>query len=266
MSADRRIAVVTGASAGIGEAAARRLARAGFQVVAGARRQDRLQRLAAETGAVALQLDVRDGASIEGFVAEIERRFGQVDVLVNNAGLALGLSPIAETADGDWIAMWETNVLGLLRMTRACLPLIRRARSGHIVNIGSIASFENYVGGAGYTASKHAVRSITKTLRLELNGEPIRVTEIDPGMTETEFSLVRFRGDQARAAEVYRGVEPLTADDIADIIEFVVTRRPHVNIDEVIVRPIAQAASFMVHRREAGAAEGGATGRSGSRA
>jgi NADP-dependent 3-hydroxy acid dehydrogenase YdfG len=211
---------------------------------------DRLEKLAADIHAFALPLDVRDAGSIKNFVEEVGSRFGRIDVLVNNAGLALGLTPVDSTPDDDWIGMWETNVLGLLRMTRTCLPLIRRAPHGHIVNIGSIAAFENYKGGAGYAASKHAVRAISRTLRLELNGEPIRISEIDPGMAETEFSLVRL-GDEQAAKDVYRGVDPLTADDIADVIEFVVTRPPHVDIDEVVIRPLAQAASFQVARRSA---------------
>ncbi|HEX6349597.1 MAG TPA: SDR family NAD(P)-dependent oxidoreductase [Candidatus Dormibacteraeota bacterium] len=250
MSTSRRIAVVTGASAGIGAATARRLAAEGFTIVAGARRRDRLDELAREIDAVTLDLDVRQADSIDAFAAEIEGRFGQADVLVNNAGLALGLSPVAETPDEDWAGMLDTNVLGLLRVTRALLPLLRKAPHAHIVNLGSIAGFEVYKGGAGYTATKHAVRAISRTLRLELNGEPIRVTEVAPGMVETEFSLVRFKGDQQAAANVYKGVQPLTADDIADIITFCVTRPPHVDIDEVVVRPVAQAAAHQVARKE----------------
>jgi NADP-dependent 3-hydroxy acid dehydrogenase YdfG len=179
----------------------------------------------------------------------VSKAFGRIDVLVNNAGLASGLTPVAEARDEDWIAMWEVNVLGLMRMTRACLPLLRKAKHGHIVNLGSIAGFEVYKGGAGYTASKHAVRAISRTLRLELNGEPIRVTEVAPGMVETEFSLVRFRGDRKAAKAVYEGVKPLVAEDIADCIVFAVTRPPHVDIDEIVIRPIAQASSFLVARK-----------------
>ena len=243
------MAAVTGASAGIGAATARALARHGYQTVLGARRREPLEAVASEANGVALELDVRDDGSIARFVAAVDERFGKCDVLINNAGLALGLSPVAETPDEDWIGMWEANVLGLLRMTRDMLPLLRRAPHAHIVNLGSVASFEVYRGGAGYTATKHAVRAITRTLRIELNGEPIRVTEIAPGMVETEFSLVRFRGDQAAAAKVYEGVQPLTADDIADCIAFAVTRPPHVDIDEMVIRPIAQANSFTVFRR-----------------
>jgi NADP-dependent 3-hydroxy acid dehydrogenase YdfG len=248
VTSNTRIAAVTGASSGFGEATARRLARAGFKVVAGARRFDRVRAVAADIDGVALELDVTQADSIDAFVAEIEGRFDRLDVLVNNAGLALGLSPIEDTPDADWIGMLDTNVLGLLRVTRACIPLLRKAPHGHIVNVGSIAGFEVYRGGAGYTATKHAVRAITRTLRIELNGEPIRVSEVAPGMAETEFSLVRFKGDEEAARNVYKGVQPLTADDVADIIEFVVTRPPHVDIDEVVVRPVAQANATMVAR------------------
>ena len=243
-----RIAVVTGASSGIGAASTRQLARAGFHVVAGARRTDRLEPLAEEVGATTLPLDVTDPASVDAFAAAVADRHGQLDLLVNNAGTALGLDPVAEGHDQDWQTMLDTNVVGLLRVTRAFLPLLRAAPRAHIVNLGSIAGFEVYPGGAGYTASKHAVRAITDTLRLELNGEPIRITEIAPGMVETEFSVIRFRGDQARADDVYAGVEPLTADDIADCIVWAVTRPPHVDIDFMVVRPVAQAASYKVAR------------------
>lgn len=249
MPTQQPIAVVTGASSGIGEATCHALAEAGFHILAGARRQDRLQAVATAVGGEALALDITAPASIEAFVGEVGRRHGHLNVLVNNAGLAAGLAPVAEGRDVDWVQMLETNALGVLRMTRACLPLIRRAPSGHIVNLGSVAGFEVYAGGAGYTASKHAVRAITRTLRLELVGEPIRVTEVAPGMVETEFSLVRFKGDRQRAAEVYRGVRPLTGSDIADCIVWAVTRPPHVNIDELVVRPIAQANAFTVARR-----------------
>lgn len=219
-------------------------------MVLGARRQGRIERLAERIGGIAIRLDVRDGASIAAFIASVGERFGKIDVLVNNAGLALGRDPIDSTPDDTWIVMWETNVLGLLRVTRESLPLLRRAAHGHIVNIGSVAAIDPQEGGSGYSASKSAVRTISRTLRLELNGEPIRVTEIEPGMSKTEFSLVRSRGDAEAANRVYQGFEPLSADDIAEIVEFVVTRRPNVNIDEVIVRPIAQAGSLMIARRE----------------
>jgi NADP-dependent 3-hydroxy acid dehydrogenase YdfG len=247
MSADR-IAVVTGASGGIGAATARRLAKNGFHVVAGARRGERLRALAEDVGATTLTLDVTEPASVRAFAAAVAERHGHADLLVNNAGLAAGLDPIADGDERDWQAMLDTNVLGLLRVTRAFLPLLRAAPRAHIVNLGSIAGEEVYPGGGGYTASKHAVRAVTGTLRLELNGEPIRVTEIAPGMVETEFSTVRFHGDAERAAEVYAGVQPLTADDIADCIVWAVTRPPHVDVDLLVVRPVAQAAAHLVAR------------------
>jgi len=243
------IAVVTGASSGIGEATARRFAQDGFRIVAGARRVDRMGWLAAEGTGRAIPLDVTQLHSMQAFVEDVRRVEGRIDVLVNNAGLAAGLEPVAEGDDANWVQMLETNVLGMLRMTQACLPLLRKATLAHIVNLGSVASFEVYPGGAGYTASKHAVRAISRTLRLELVGEPIRITEIDPGMVETEFSLVRFKGDAARAANVYQGLDPLTASDVADGIAWAVSRPPHVNIDEIVIRPIGQANASTVHRR-----------------
>jgi 3-hydroxy acid dehydrogenase / malonic semialdehyde reductase len=192
---------------------------------------------------------VTDKKSVEAFVREVTKRFGRIDVLVNNAGGALGLTPIEKADDDDWIGMWKTNVLGLMWMTRACLPLLRKAKHGHVVNLGSIAGFETYKGGAGYSAAKHAVRAISRTLRLELNGEPIRVTEINPGLVETEFSVVRFHGDRKAAKAVYEGLKPLTAEDIADCIVFAVTRPPHVDIDEIVVRPVAQATAQVVARK-----------------
>jgi NADP-dependent 3-hydroxy acid dehydrogenase YdfG len=249
MPVAQRLAVVTGASSGIGEATARALATAGFKLVLGARRENRLLAVAHELGGRGLPLDVRDQASIAAFVGAIAAEYGQAEVLINNAGLAAGLQPLAEGSDADWVQMMETNVLGLLRVTKAMLPLLRRAPRAHIVNLGSVAGFEVYPGGVGYTASKHAVRAITRTLRLELMGEPIRVTEIEPGMVDTEFSLVRFKGDQSRAAAVYEGMQPLTGADVADCIVWAVTRPPHVNIDELVVRPIAQATTRDVARK-----------------
>ncbi|MDX1501028.1 MAG: SDR family NAD(P)-dependent oxidoreductase [Thermoanaerobaculia bacterium] len=240
----RPLAVVTGASAGIGEATARALAREGYRVVVGARRRDRLEELAAAIGGEARPLDVTSVESVERFVAGLER----VRVLVNNAGGALGLDRVEEARDDRWRIMWETNVLGLMRVTRALLPALRAADAAHIVNVGSIAGFEVYAGGAGYTSVKHGVRAITRTLRLELLGEPIRVTEVAPGLVETEFSLVRFDGDAERAAGVYEGMTPLTGADVADAIVWAVTRPPHVNVDELVLRPLDQATATMVHR------------------
>ena len=242
--------MITGASSGIGAATAIALGRHGYRIVVGARRVERLERVAGEDG-IALRLDVTDEQSVSDFVRQVGKRFGRIDVLVNNAGGALGLNPIAEAVDDEWIGMWKTNVLGLMWMTRACLPLLRKAKLGHIVNIGSIAGFETYKGGAGYTAAKHAVRAITKTLRLELNGEPIRITEIAPGLVETEFSVVRFHGDRKAARSVYEGLKPLSADDIADCVVFAVTRPAHVDIDEIVIRPVAQANVTTVARKPA---------------
>jgi NADP-dependent 3-hydroxy acid dehydrogenase YdfG len=239
------VAAVTGASSGIGAATARALASAGFQVVLGARRLERLAKLAGELGGTAIPLDVRDRHSVEAFAEAIPR----LNVLVNNAGGALGLEPLAESVDEHWRTMWETNVFGLMLVTRACLPALERSGMGHIVNVGSIAGLESYPGGSGYTSAKHGVVAITETLRLELLGKPIRVTEVDPGMTETEFSIVRFGGDEARARKVYEGVQPLVAEDIADIIAWAVTRPPHVNVDHLRVTPLAQATGTLVHRR-----------------
>ncbi len=243
----RQIAVVTGASSGIGAATARRLAAEGFDVVAAARRRDRLDALAAEVpGIRAMTLDVTDAASVASFAAELP----DVAVLVNNAGGAIGIEPIESADPADWQRMYETNVVGVLRVTQALLPALVHGSGGHIVVIGSIAGHVVYEGGGGYTAAKHAAAAIAGTLRLELNGRPVRVTEIAPGMVQTEeFSLVRLRGDQEAADRVYSGVpNPLTAEDIADCVAFAVTRPAHVNIDSLVVKPLAQAAPHKVHR------------------
>jgi hypothetical protein len=241
-----RTAVVTGASAGIGEATARALARAGYRVAIGARRRARLERLASEIGAVAHPLDVTDEASVESFAAAV----GPADVLVNNAGLSRRLDPLVDARTADWAAMYETNVLGAMRVARAFLPRLVASGDGHLVNLGSISGFEVYPGGAGYTASKHALRALTRTLRLELLGQPVRVTEISPGLVETEFSRVRFDGDAERAAAVYRGMTPLVAEDVAECILWALSRPPHVNVDEIVVRPRDQATSTAVHRKD----------------
>jgi hypothetical protein len=244
MTDGRRVAVVTGASSGIGAATVRRLRDEGFDVIAGARRLERLRAVTESLGATALALDVRHRASVEAFAAQVPR----CDVLVNNAGGALGLAPLAQADDEHWRTMWETNVFGLMLMTRALLPKLEASGNGYIVNIGSIAGIETYPGGSGYTTVKHAVRAISHTLRIELLGKPVHVTEIDPGLVETEFSVVRFAGDTERAAKVYEGMTPLTGGDIADCIAWAVTRPRHVNIDEMVVRPIAQATATQVAR------------------
>jgi NADP-dependent 3-hydroxy acid dehydrogenase YdfG len=241
-------AVVTGASSGIGEAAARRLAAAGFDVVLGARRLDRLDAIAAELdGARAFVLDVADQASVDSFCAHVP----DCRVLVNNAGGALGLESIAQADEEKWRQMWETNVMGTLRMTRALLGRLIASGDGLVINIGSVAAFERYPGGAGYHAAKSAERAITDVLRMELLGQPVRVSEIDPGMVETDFSLVRFGGDAARADAVYEGVTALSAADIAECVAFVATRPSHVDIDEMVVRPRDQARVHMVNRKRA---------------
>jgi NADP-dependent 3-hydroxy acid dehydrogenase YdfG len=250
MTSPTKTAVVTGASSGFGAAIARGLAAAGFRTIVGARRLDRLKALASEIGGVAQELDVTDAASVAAFAQVVRREAPKLRLLVNNAGGAFGLEPIAESSDEKWTAMYEVNVLGTLRMTRELLPLLLASGDGHVVNIGSIAGFETYAGGAGYTAAKHALRALTKTLRLELLGKPVRVTEVAPGLAETEFSLVRFGGDAERAKSVYRGLTPLTAEDVADCVVWASTRPSHVNIDEIVVRPRDQATATMVHRRE----------------
>ncbi|MEM9554899.1 MAG: SDR family NAD(P)-dependent oxidoreductase [Acidobacteriota bacterium] len=244
-----RTAVVTGGSAGIGAATVRRLAAAGFRVVTGARRVDRLRAQTAELdGVTALSLDVTDPTSVTDFVDAAS--LDSLNLLVNNAGGALGLDSIEDAREDLWRTMYETNVLGTLRLTRAFLPALLASGDGHVVNVGSIAGFETYPGGAGYTAAKHAERALTLTLRKELLGRPVRVTDIAPGLVDTEFSTVRFEGDAERARKVYAGMQPLVADDIADCIVWATTRPAHVNIDELVVRPRDQAAATLVHRRD----------------
>jgi NADP-dependent 3-hydroxy acid dehydrogenase YdfG len=241
-----RTAVVTGASSGIGAAAAKRLAADGFDVVCAARRTDRIEKLAAEIGGRAITLDVTSAQSVATLAAAVP----ECALLVNNAGGAIGLEPIAQTDPADWRAMYETNVIGVLRVTQALLPALIASGNGHIVVIGSTAGHAVYEGGGGYTAAKHAASAVAETLRLELCGQPVRVTEIAPGMVATEeFSLVRFRGNAERASRVYEGVEePLTADDIADTVAWCATRPRHVNVDLLVVKPLAQATTYKVHR------------------
>ncbi|ACU40556.1 SDR family NAD(P)-dependent oxidoreductase [Actinosynnema pretiosum subsp. pretiosum] len=241
---NRPTAVVTGASAGIGEATARRLAAEGFHVVLGARRLELIQSIAAEVDGTAIELDVTDAAS----VAALAEAVPEVRVLVNNAGGARGLSSVAEADEEQWRWMWETNVLGTLRVTKALLPKLIASGDGHVVTVTSIAAFEAYDNGSGYTSAKHAQSAVHRTLRGELLGEPVRVTEVLPGMVETDFSVNRFDGDAERAAAVYRGLTPLTADDVADTIAFAVTRPSHVNLDTIVLKPRAQASASRAHR------------------
>ena len=242
--ADRPVAVVTGASSGIGAATARALGRAGFHVVLGARRTDRCAEIAAEIEGTAVRLDVTDAASVAAFAAAVPT----CRLLVNNAGGAKGLEPVARADEDDWRWMFETNVIGTLRVTQALLPALLASGDGHIVTVTSIAALEAYDNGAGYTGAKHAQAMLHRTLRGELLGQPVRLTEILPGMVETEFSLVRFDGDATRADDVYRGLTPLTADDVADVIAFAATRPAHVNLDQIVLKPRAQASAARAHR------------------
>jgi NADP-dependent 3-hydroxy acid dehydrogenase YdfG len=240
-----RTAVITGASSGIGAATARALAGEGYRTVLAARRLGRLEALAAEIGGEAIALDVTDQDSVDALAAQV----GSCEVLVNNAGGALGLEPMAEADEEKWRTMYESNVLGTMRMTRALLPRLVESGNGHIVSVTSIAAIEPYRGGAGYNAAKHAQRATLRVLRMELLGQPVRVTEVAPGMVETEFSLVRFAGDEEAARRVYEGMEPLRAEDIAECIRWALAQPPHVNVDEIVVRPLAQATAADVHRR-----------------
>lgn len=235
----RPIAVVTGASSGIGAATARQLATQGYHVVLGARRLDRVTALADEIGGTGRQLDVTDDGSVAEFVAGLDT----VNVLVNNAGGAKGLDPVSTADLDDWRWMWETNVLGSLRVTKALLPSLVASGDGLIVSVTSIAAFEAYDNGAGYTSAKHAQGVAHRTLRYELLGKPVRLTEIAPGMVETDFSLVRFEGDRERADAVYAGLTPLVAEDVAEVIGFVASRPPHVNLDQIILKPRDQASA-----------------------
>ena len=230
------MAVVTGGSSGIGEATARQLAEDGFHVVIGARRMDRLAAVARELDGTALPLDVTDATSVDEFAAAVPN----ARVLVNNAGGALGTETIADADEEHWRWMWESNVLGTLRVTKAFLPRLVESGNGHVVTVTSIAANQVYDGGAGYTSAKHAESALHRTLRGEYLGAPVRFTEILPGMVETEFSLVRFGGDEDRAKAVYQGLTPLSAQDVADVIAFAVGRPAHVNLDSITIKPVAQ--------------------------
>ena len=247
--------LITGASSGFGAAAAHAFAREGAKLLLGARRLDRLEQVAAgcrkagSPAAHAQVLDVTTTASVNDFVKWTRGLTDKLDVLINNAGGAKGLDTVADGKDEDWQWMMETNVLGVLRVTRACLPLMVRNPGSSILNIGSIASRFAYEGGSAYCGAKAAELMITRTLRLELSGTGVRVSTVDPGMAETEFSVVRFKGDEARAKKVYEGTIPLTAEDVAETLVWVASRPPHVCIDELIVKCTDQAAIHKVHRR-----------------
>ncbi|OBJ10309.1 SDR family oxidoreductase [Mycobacterium sp. 1165196.3] len=242
---NERVAVITGASSGIGAATARILAAQGFHVVAVARRSDRIQALASEIGGTAIVADVTDEAAVETLASKVDR----VDVLVNNAGGARGLAPVADADLEHWRWMWETNVIGTLRVTRALLPKLIDSGDGLIITVTSVAALEVYDGGAGYTAAKHGQGALHRTLRGELLGKPVRLTEIAPGAVETEFSLVRFDGDQQRAEAVYTGITPLVAEDVAEVIGFVASRPSHVDLDLIVMKPRDQATTSRFNRQ-----------------
>ncbi|MEK7705490.1 MAG: SDR family NAD(P)-dependent oxidoreductase [Myxococcota bacterium] len=250
-----RVVLITGASSGIGAACARAFAAEGAVLVLAARRRERLEALAAELRAAhrtqieLVTLDVREEAAVTSALAALRPPFHAVDVLINNAGLSRGMSKLHEGASDDWHEMIDTNIKGLLTVTRAIVPgMVERGR-GHVINLGSLAGHEVYPGGAVYCATKHAVRALSRGLRMDLLGTPIRVSSVDPGMVETEFSVVRFHGDEARAQKIYEGLDPLVAEDITDAILYCATRPVHVNIDDIVMMPVAQASTTLNHRR-----------------
>jgi 3-hydroxy acid dehydrogenase / malonic semialdehyde reductase len=257
MALSHKWVLITGASSGFGEAAALAFARAGAKLLLGARRLDRLEQVAAaarEAGSPAAHvqaLDVASTPSVNAFADFARKHTDKLDVLINNAGGAKGLDKVADGRDDDWEFMMQTNVLGVLRMTRALLPMMVNNAGSSIINIGSVAGRTAYEGGSAYCAAKAGELQITRALRLELCGTGVRVSTVDPGMAETEFSVVRFKGDEARAKKVYDGVFPLTANDIAETLVWVASRPPHVCIDEMVIKPTDQAQVYKVHRRTA---------------
>lgn len=254
-SVENQIILITGASSGIGTACARIFAGAGAKLILAARRLERLQQLADAlnqefgTEIHLLQLDVRDRNAVESAISTLPSTWSNIDILINNAGLSRGLDKLHEGSFQDWEDMIDTNVKGLLYVSRYVVPGMVSRDRGHVVNLGSIAGHQTYPGGNVYCATKAAVRAISEGLKQDLLGTQVRVTSVDPGMVETEFSEVRFHGDGERANKVYQGVKPLTADDIADVIFFCVTRSPHVNINEVVLMPVDQASATLVNRR-----------------
>jgi 3-hydroxy acid dehydrogenase / malonic semialdehyde reductase len=256
MTTFNRTVLITGASSGIGEATARAFAASGARLLLAARRADRIEALAAElasqhgTDSHTIQLDVRDAGVVTRMLEDLPADWAEIDVLVNNAGLSRGLEKVHEGNISDWDEMVDTNVKGLLYVTRAVVPAMVDRGRGHVINIGSVAGREVYPGGAVYCATKFAVGAITQGLRIDLLGTSIRVTSIDPGLVETEFSIVRFHGDRERASRVYEGVQPLTAQDVADAIVYAATRPSHVNVDEILLMASAQAGATRVWREE----------------
>jgi 3-hydroxy acid dehydrogenase/malonic semialdehyde reductase len=250
-----KVVFITGASSGIGRSCALAFAPLGVKLLLAARRRERLDELAAElrdkypVEAYVFELDVRDQPAVERAVAELPAEWSAIQVLVNNAGLSRGLDKLHEGKLLDWEEMIDTNVKGLIYVSRAVIPGMVKRNGGHVINIGSIAGHEVYVGGNVYCATKFAVNALSKGMRLDLNGTPLRVSEVAPGLVETEFSIVRYRGDKDKAGKAYQGMTPLTGDDIADAVVYCATRPPHVNISEMIVMPTAQAATWLVHRK-----------------
>jgi 3-hydroxy acid dehydrogenase / malonic semialdehyde reductase len=251
-----KTALITGASSGIGRACAEAFAREGASLILASRRKDRLKRLCRslenrhEIRTLSMALDVRDAESVEDAVKALTGSWSTIDVLVNNAGLSRGLEPIHEGKTEDWDEMIDTNVKGLLYVSRAVLPGMVKRRKGHIVNLGSVAGHDVYPGGNVYCASKYAVDAVTKAMLVDLVGTPVRVSTVDPGLVETEFSVVRFHGDRARAGAVYKGIRPLKARDVAEAVLFCVTRPAHVNVTQIRIMPTAQASAAVVHRRK----------------
>jgi len=251
-----RLVLVTGASSGIGAACARKFAAEGAKLILNARRNDRLEELASflrkqfDTKCLLLPFDVRELEKVKAGLENLPKEWQDIDVLINNAGLSRGLDKLPEGDIEDWEEMIDTNVKGLLYVTRFVLPGMVKRNRGHIVNVASIAGIYSYPGGNVYGATKAAVRILSENLRVDLLGTPIRVSTVSPGLVETEFSEVRYHGDKERAAKTYRGLTPLTAEDIADVVSFCVTRPSHVNINEVTLMPVDQATSTLVHRRE----------------
>jgi len=250
-----KIALITGASAGIGEATARLFAREGAKLILTARRKERIEDLAQEmkrkhkVDSYLIELDVRDRQSVIHWLNSMPSSWKKIDILVNNAGLSRGLSKLHEADYTDWEEMIDTNVKGLLYVSRVVVPWMVDRKKGHVVNIGSVAGHQVYPGGNVYCATKHAVDAITRGMQIDLVDTPVRVSTVDPGMVETEFSVVRFRGDKRKAKKVYKGINPLTGEDVAEAIMFCVTRPPHVNIHQLHIMPTTQASATIAHRK-----------------